>query len=119
MTKPYGAINKASSDIVALSTGAAVVDVTLPEGPKDWEIGFEFFSDAAGTPSVPTGGTVTPTVETHAEPGIFQALGMSAIDLSVAHTQEAFNSYGKTARLTFASITGGSTTHVRANVVGR
>ena len=121
-SKKYGSLQLArehESDITALTAGAATIEIEVNPNYRHWFLGVEFFSDADGTPSTPTGGTYTFTVETLAIRNVEQSPTGGAVDIAVDGNVEVnVSGNAGVVKVVLDSIAGGSTTHCRLRAIG-
>ena len=120
-SKQYGSLmlrKEFESPITELTAGAASIEVEVDANYRQWYMAVEFYSDADGTTSVPTSGTMTFTVTTAALRTVEQVPTGNVVDLSVANTEVNASGNIQTVKAVMDSIAGGSTTHCRVRVIG-
>lgn len=102
-----------SSDITALTGGAATIELDLgSNGHAHWFFGVQFYTDSAGTAGTPTAGTITPSVKTEVLPDVYQPLS-DIVNLAAGNEQVSWDSPSRMLKLVLASVAGGSVTHFK------
>lgn len=113
------------SPIAELSAGAATITITLSSllvnrPQTHWFAAVEFYSDGAGTHSVPSNGTVTITFRSPLLPNKDLSPPSNVITLSAGNDQVNWNSPVSSVKAVVAGVTTGTATptHCRLRIFG-
>lgn len=121
MGRPHGHLMEIFEDqslVIALTAGAATIDLEFDKSYRHSFAGIEYFSDAGGaTPVVPTAGTETYTLTTTVKPSSQQAFSGSVIN-SADEDQVSWAANVTSVRCVLAAVAGNGATHVRLIVSG-
>ena len=99
------------SPVVALSSGAATIDLPVTHLYSHNFAGVIYFSDANGEIQVaPTAGSETFTIETIVQPGIFQSFTDNTLN-SATPSQVDWSANTIQVRVVLAGVSGGGATH--------
>lgn len=109
-----------ASAVVALSSGAATIELTLPVERTHWFAAVEFYSEGTGTTVVqPTSGTSTFTTKTPVLPSKDEATADNVVNYAnEANRQVSWQSNSNSIKVVCASIAGNGATHVRLRAMG-